>query len=193
METNPSFMFCPLLVSEVPVDRVRVVVLCTTPDPGQTSLACQRAGSLLESMLGTKVTLVDCSRLPVVAAGSPLDAGCDGLTETRCAIAEADLVVVGTRVVRSQVAGWCRNWIEVFRTELAAKTVIPIVAAGSVRATLVGDAFRSDLFVNFATHPTRPVVFCENGSTEELDRLEQVLIDTVAAARDGLGVRIGAR
>jgi NAD(P)H-dependent FMN reductase len=172
----------------------RVAILSLSPRVGRSFLACRQAVRILEDA-AVSATFASTVDVPLVAAGlddvpgHTLPAEVTALADL---LGDANAVVVGAPVHRSAVAGISRNWIELLRAGLVTKPVLPLVAAGSVRAHLAATAFQSDLLLNFETRAMAPVVLTPELSDDEVEqRLVAALGDLVSTATAALPV--GAR
>jgi NAD(P)H-dependent FMN reductase len=94
------------------------------------------------------------------------------ITDVAEVVRSADAVVLGVPVQQSAVSGVARNWVELFRSEIEGKPVLPVVAAGSDRSHLAAVQFQAELFTHFGAAPVKPVVVTSATPLAEiLDRL----------------------
>jgi NAD(P)H-dependent FMN reductase len=101
---------------------------------------------------------------------------------------DADAVVLAVPVHRYAVAGLARNVVELLGDAIKGKLVLPIVAAGSRRSTLVAQAFQADLLLNFNCRAMRAVLVSPDVDVEELDRRISQAAEQVCSE---LGVGLG--
>jgi NAD(P)H-dependent FMN reductase len=163
-----------------------VVVVGLSPRIGASHQACEAASVLLIER-GADVSFRSTVGMPLVAAGLEDVNGYTYPATVSDLVAElslADGVVLGAAIHRAAVAGISRNWVEVLRTGLAGKPILPIVAAGSIRAQLAAEAFRTDLWQNFDARPLSPVVV-----TYQDTKVKERLVRSV----DGLVAALGPR
>lgn len=161
---------------------LRYVVLSTSPRRlARSAQACEAAAELLIAA-GARVDVIDVRSLPTMPAGMEKEPGFAmpaELVRAGLIIGASDVLVIGGSIQKNQVSGWTRNWLELFRVELAGKPVVPIAAAGSIRAHLAAVQWQGDLFSAFGARPVAPVTV-----TADLDPDEQIsrLSDALAAA-----------
>lgn len=128
-----------------------VVLVSLSPRVGTCHAVCRVLAREL-TYVGVASTFLPTHELSIAPAGMDKVQGFsypNGLIHLIESVAAADAVILGAPVHKNAVAGWSRNLVEIMRIGLADKPVLPIVAAGSVRAHLAGSDFRSDLHVNF--------------------------------------------
>lgn len=163
-----------------------VALVSLSPRVGTCHAVCSGLARELTSV-GVASTFVPTHELHLAPAGMDKVPGfsySNGLIHLMETVASADAVILGAPVHKNAVAGWARNLVEIMRLGLAEKPVLPIVAAGSVRAHLAGSDFRSDLHVNFDAVALPAVVVSPDV------RADQIRIRITASVADLLS-RIG--
>ncbi len=167
-----------------------IAIVPLSPRVGTCYSECSRLAREL-TVAGVVPVFVPTHELPVVPAGLDNVPGFSyprGLIHLIHTVASADAVVLGAPVQKNAVAGWARNLIEIIREGLAEKLVLPIVAAGSVRAHLVGNDFRSDLHANFDAVALPAVVVSPDVS---VDVIRTRIDASVADLLSRLGIESG--
>lgn len=132
-------------------DAKIVALVPLSPRVGTCYSECSRIARELTAA-GVLPAFVPTHELPIVPAGMDNVPGFSyprELIHLIDTVASADAVILGAPVQKNAVSGWARNIVEIIRVGLAEKPVLPIIAAGSVRAHLAGNDFRSDLHGNF--------------------------------------------
>jgi NAD(P)H-dependent FMN reductase len=147
-----------------------VALVPLSPRVGTCYSQCSRLARELTTA-GVVPAFLPTHELPVVPAGMDNVPGFSyprGLIHLIDTVVSADAVILGAPVQKNAVSGWARNLVEIIRVGLAEKPVLPIVAAGSVRAHLAGNAFRSDLHGNFDAVASPAVVVSPDVSVDEI-------------------------
>jgi NAD(P)H-dependent FMN reductase len=127
---------------------------------------------------GLATEVVDQRSLPLVAAGLDHELYPDAVQDLLTAAEASDAVVLAAPVHRATVSGITRNALELLRSALNDKPVLPVLAAGSARAHLAAETLRADLYLNFRAVPLRAVVITPEVGDDEL---RERLFDGVAA------------
>src|SRR4051794_16024936 len=122
-----------------------------TASPREDSLSAHWASKVAEHLetAGISVFQVSQRALPLVPAGLESFEYPDAIHDVLAIAGEADIVVLAAPVQRAAVAGVARNAVELLRSAIEGKPLLPVIAAGSQRSHLAAEAFRADLFVNF--------------------------------------------
>lgn len=134
-----------------PTVKRTVALVPLSPRLGTCYSECSRLARSL-AHAGVIPAYVPTHELPMAPAGMekvPGFAYPRGIIHLVDTVASADAVILAAPVQKNVVSGWARNLVEIIRGGLAGKPVLPVVAAGSVRAHLAGNDFRADLHGNF--------------------------------------------
>lgn len=144
------------------------MVLSSSPRPESSSCAAATSVGELLRRRGYAVRHADQRLFPMVPAGLDDHNYPPTIQALIRDASHADVLVLAGPVHRSAVSGATRNLAELVRSGLKGKAVLPIVAAGSARAHLAGDAFRAELIVQFNATALPPVVVTPELNPDEL-------------------------
>lgn len=159
-----------------------VLALSTSRADGRSTAALkQLAGEA--AARGADVTSVVARDLPLVFPDQDAATFPDAVRRVVDLAKAVDVIAIGMPVFRAEVAGFTRHWVELLRDGVKGTVVVPIVAAGSARSTLVGNTVRADLIVNFDARPTAAIVVSPELEDAELTiRIDDVLASAFASA-----------
>lgn len=154
---------------------MRILVLATSRPDGRSSTVLDRfAAAAVER--GARIDRVDARTLPVVFPDQDRATFPDAVGQVIALATAADVIFLGGPVFRSAVSGFTRLTLEVLRDALVDTVVVPVLGAGSARATLVGNDLRADLILNFHARPTAALVVSpEIDDAEIATRVDAVL------------------
>lgn len=147
-------------------------ILILETSPREQSASSMAAASVARIFIASRAEVVRASQreFPFVPAGLDDDDYPAEIGELIRAADDADAIVLAVPVHRYAVAGLARNVVELIRDAIEGKLVLPIVAAGSRRSTLVAQAFQADLLLNFNCRAMRAVLVSPDADAEEMDQ-----------------------
>ncbi|HTA06712.1 MAG TPA: NAD(P)H-dependent oxidoreductase [Solirubrobacteraceae bacterium] len=172
------------------MDSCSKTILVIETSPRKESASSTAAASVARMLARSCADVVRASQreLPFVPAGLDYGDYPAEIGKLIGAVDDADAVVLAVPVHRYAVAGLARNVVELLGDAIKGKLVLPIVAAGSRRSTLVAQAFQADLLLNFNCRAMRAVLVSPDVDVEELDRRISQAAEQVCSE---LGVGLG--